>query len=108
MIAAWSEAWVTAGGLIGLDITVSPPGCDVEVCLLVLTAVIPADTTLAPTTSGVADLTGTELTMTFGVGAMEADVPVEVTCVAGLVSVLEAGPSASAGGFLSVTDGSGV
>lgn len=102
MTAARRGAWVTAGGLIWLD---SPPGFDAEVCPLAPAAVIAADTTLAPTTSGVADLTGTELTMAFGAGVMEA---VKVTDVAGLFSMLEGGPSASAQWFLCASDGSGV
>lgn len=106
MIAARSGAWVTAGGLTWLDITVSPPGCEAEICPLAAAAVIAADTTLAPTTSGVEDLTdAAELTMTFDGGAMEADVTVEVTGVAGLGSMLEERASALVGSFLSASDG---
>lgn len=94
MIAARSGAWVTAGGLTWLDIT---PGCEAEVCPLAPAAITDADTILSPCTSGVADLTGAELTMTLGVGVMET---VEVTGVAGLWSMFKDG--ASAGSFVSV------
>lgn len=99
MTAARIGAWVTAGGLTWLDITV-----DTEVCPVAPAAVTAADTTLAPTTSGVADLTAAELTRTFGVGGMEADVTLDVTGVAGLEIMPVEETSASAGCFCIASD----